>query len=72
MRNGHGHGSAVLEQMLEPISRSFGPETARALTELRIGKRMQARVDKLAEKCNEGKLTRANALDMKPACKPAP
>ena len=57
MRNEHGHGCAVLEQMLEPISRSFGVETARALTELRIGKRMQARVDKLAEKCGEGKLT---------------
>jgi len=57
MRNGHGHGSAVLEEMLEPVSRSFGPETARALAEFRIGKRMQARVEKLAEKCNEGKLT---------------
>jgi hypothetical protein len=57
MRSGHGHGSAVFEQMLEPISRSFGPETARALVDLRIGKRMQARVEKLAEKCNEGKLT---------------
>lgn len=57
MRNGHGQGGEVLEQMLEPVSRSFGPETARALTELRIGKRMQARAEKLAEKCNEGKLT---------------
>ena len=57
MRNEHGPGGAVLEQMLEPISRSFGVETARALTEFRIGKRMQARVGKLAEKCNEGKLT---------------
>jgi hypothetical protein len=43
--------------MLEPVSRSFGLETARALTRLRIGKRTQARVAKLAEKCNEGKLT---------------
>ena len=45
--------------MLEPVSRSFGPETARALTALRIGKRTQARVEKLAEKCDEGKLTPA-------------
>jgi len=57
MRNERGNGSVVLEQMLEPISRSFGPETARALTELRVNKRMQARVEKLAEKCSEGKLT---------------
>jgi hypothetical protein len=57
MRNSHGHSGAVLEQMLEPVSRSFGAETARALVDFRVGKRMQARVDKLAEKCNEGELT---------------
>lgn len=57
MRNGRGHGGAVLEEMLEPVSRSFGVETARALAEFRVGKRMQARVEKLAEKCSEGKLT---------------
>jgi hypothetical protein len=57
MRSGHGNGGAVLEEMLEPLSRSFGPETARALAGLRIGKRMQARVEKLADKCSEGKLT---------------
>lgn len=49
MRNGHGNGGEVLEEMLEPVSRSFGPETARALAEFRV--------DKLAEKCGEGKLT---------------
>ena len=57
MRNGNGHGSAVLEKMLEPVSRSFGLKTARALAALRVGGRTQARVEKLAEKCNEGKLT---------------
>jgi hypothetical protein len=55
MRN--GHDSAVLEEMLEPVSRCFGLETARALVGLRIGKRTQTRVEKLAEKCNEGRLT---------------
>ncbi|HEY5233311.1 MAG TPA: hypothetical protein VIK35_07260 [Verrucomicrobiae bacterium] len=45
MRNGNGHGSAVLDEMLEPVSRSLGLKTA------------QACVEKLAEKCNEGKLT---------------
>jgi hypothetical protein len=53
----NGHGSAVLDEMLEPVSRSFGLKTARALAALRVGKRTQARVDALAEKCNEGKLT---------------
>jgi len=57
MRNGHAHGSTVLEEMLEPVSRSIGLETARALVSLKIGKRTQARVEKLAEKCGQGKLT---------------
>jgi hypothetical protein len=49
--------------MLEPICRSFGPETSRALTTFRLGKRMQTRVEKLAEKCNEGKLTASERAD---------
>jgi hypothetical protein len=53
----NGHGSAVLDEMLEPVSRSFGLKTARALAALQVGKRTQARVDELAEKCNEGRLT---------------
>jgi hypothetical protein len=57
MKNGNGHGSAVLDEMLEPVSRSLGLKTARALAALRVGARMQARVEKLAEKCDEGKLT---------------
>ena len=53
----NGHGSAVLDEMLEPVSRSFGLKTARALAALQVGKRTQARVDELAEKCNDGRLT---------------
>ena len=55
MRN--GYGSAVLDKMLEPISRCFGLETARALVGLRVDDVIQARVEELAEKCNEGQLT---------------
>jgi len=57
MKNGNGHGSAILDEMLEPVSRSFGLKTARSLVALRVSGRTQARVEKLAEKCNEGKLT---------------
>ena len=53
----NGHGSTVLDEMLEPVSRSLGLKTARALAALRVGARMQSRVEKLAGKCNEGKLT---------------
>ena len=55
MRNGHGH--AVLDQMLEPVTRCFNLDVARSLLALRPDERTQARVEKLAEKCNEGQLT---------------
>lgn len=49
--------SAVLDDMLEPVSRCFNVDVARALVALRVDERTQARVDELAEKCNEGQLT---------------
>ena len=55
MRN--GHGSAVLDDMLEPVSRCFGLETARALASFHVEAKIQSRVDELAEKSNEGRLT---------------
>ena len=57
VRNGNGRGSTVLNEMLEPVSRSLGLKTARALAALRVNARTRARVEKLARKCNEGKLT---------------
>ena len=53
----NGHGTAVLDDMLEPLSRCFGLETARALFKFRVDARTQARVEELAEKCDEGQLT---------------
>jgi hypothetical protein len=53
----NGHGTAVLDEMLEPVSQCFGLETARALTELQIAESARARVEQLAGKCNEGLLT---------------
>ena len=55
MRN--GRTSAVLDEMLEPVSRCLGVKTARALVGLRIDKRTLARVEVLAEKCDQGQLT---------------
>ena len=55
MRN--GHAGAVLEEMLEPLSRCFGLETARALARFQVNERAQARVEELAQKCDEGQLT---------------
>jgi len=55
MRN--ERGGAVLDELLEPVSRCFNLDVARALTALQASARTQARVDELAEKCNEGQLT---------------
>lgn len=49
--------SAVLEEMLEPIGRALGPESARALASLRPSRKAEERVEELAMKCNEGLLT---------------
>jgi hypothetical protein len=53
----NGHGTAVLEEMLAPLNDCFGLETARAVAALRVSEKAQARVNSLAEKCNEGKMT---------------
>jgi len=53
----NGHGSSVLDQMLEPVSRCFNLEVARSLLALRIDEQTQSHVEELAEKCNEGQLT---------------
>jgi hypothetical protein len=48
---------SILDRMLEPVGRSMSPEFARELVELRADPSDQARIDELAEKCNEGLLT---------------
>src|SRR5207247_10494167 len=47
----------VLERLLEPVSSSLNVEAARKLIGLKADRRAQARIAKLAEKCNEGELT---------------
>jgi hypothetical protein len=47
----------ILDQMLEPLVEALTPESARALAEFQAKPSIQARVDQLAAKCNEGELT---------------
>ena len=47
----------MLDRLVEPVVRTLTPEVARALVELRADPELQARMDELAEKCNEGRLT---------------
>jgi hypothetical protein len=47
----------TLDRILEPVGRALNPEAARTLAELRLDAKTQARIDRLARKCNEGNLT---------------
>jgi len=49
----------VLDRLLDALGRILSPEVARRLVCLRFDQKVQARIDKLARKCNEGKLTEA-------------
>jgi hypothetical protein len=48
----------VLKRLLGPFARSLTPAAARALVEFRADAATQARVAELADKCNEGRLSR--------------
>jgi hypothetical protein len=52
-----GDTAGVLERLLEPLSRCLNADSARALVELRADPVAEARIEELAEKCNEGQLT---------------
>lgn len=49
----------ILDKLLEPVTRCFTPAVAKQIVELRADLVIQARIDELAEKCNEGALTEA-------------
>jgi hypothetical protein len=49
--------SAVLDRLVDPLSRCLTPESAQRLLKLKADRSLQARVDELGEKCNEGTLT---------------
>ena len=49
--------SPVLDRLVEPLRQCLTPESAKRLLKLRADPHLQALVDQLAEKCNEGTLT---------------
>jgi hypothetical protein len=49
----------VLDRLLDPVGRILTPDMARNLVKLRFDRKAQARIDRLARKCNDGKLTDA-------------
>ena len=59
-RNG---SAALLERLLDPVSRSLNAEAAKELIKLKADAKTQARVDELARKCNEGDLSPSERLE---------
>ena len=51
------HEDTVLEEVLEPVARCFTPDVARQIASLRADPALQARLDDLASKANEGELS---------------
>ena len=47
----------VLDRLLDPLGRCLTPEVARRLVQLRADPEAQARIDELADKCNDGRLS---------------
>jgi hypothetical protein len=51
------HTTASLAKILDPVAACFTPEVAKRVVALRMAPEVQARIEALAEKCNEGTLT---------------
>jgi len=45
------------QKILDPVAHCFTPEVAKRVVELRADPAVQARIDELADKCNEGTIT---------------
>jgi hypothetical protein len=50
-------GKTTLDRLVDPVVQTLTPEVAKALVGLRADPELQARMDELAEKCNEGQLS---------------
>jgi hypothetical protein len=52
-----GMSSAALDGLLDPLASSLDPSALRQIVEFRISPEVQARVDYLAKRANDGELT---------------
>ena len=48
---------SIIEQFLQPLTEALTPDSAAKLSKLKAPSHIQAIVDDLAAKCNEGELT---------------
>jgi hypothetical protein len=52
-----GYENTALDEVLDPVARCFTPDVARRIASLRADPSLQARLDELAYKANEGQLS---------------
>src|SRR5688572_17592290 len=57
--------TSYLDRLLEPLTDVLTPEVAAALLELRADTQLQAHIEELRHKANEGTLTRAEDAEYK-------
>ena len=57
--------TTYINRFLEPVAEAFTPELARTIVNIKADPELQARVDELADKANEGRLTAEEAADYK-------
>ena len=53
----------ILAQIPEPLEECMTPELAQKIADLRATPELQARIDALADRCNEGELTPEEAAE---------
>jgi len=63
--------ASVLDRILDPLGRMLTPEVARKLAHYRFDSKAQARIDKLARKCNEGELSETEGASTRPTSMPS-
>jgi hypothetical protein len=54
---GHATATTALDRVLDPIRDCLDADVARRLVDLRIDPALQARIEELADRCNEGQLS---------------
>lgn len=59
----NGGPSAVLDEILEPVTRAFSHDVAEALVNIKASPAAQKRIAELAEKCNEDSLAPAERAE---------
>jgi hypothetical protein len=55
--------TALLEELIDPVGRCLTPEVARRIVELRASPALDARIQELGQKCNEGELSGEEQTD---------